>query len=269
MSFKASSILHILGVHQTSYAKTSGHRTDGTQPGGQNANYQNRGNFFVHSGIKGVLTQSTCWPHQLSARFPKYFDGEDKDRRLYFAVRWLYSCHKIRRSRRVNSTGTLDNGMKGNTNVNDSIKKISPSGKVRATEDVFDSSQTQANHQDFQAINHIKSSTSQARFTSESLSTVTSTPASSPKFLLHRLPNSGDTELEVYNFLDSCLPSMAHHFSAFKKYGCNSGEDLLGISTWHPRSIENFLGKLPANDEGEYLSEMEKAHMTNHFLQYF
>lgn len=62
---------------------------------------------------------------------------------------------------------------------------------------------------------------------------------------------------------------MAHHFSMFVKVGCNDAEDLLGISMWHPEMIRGFLGRLPQNDDGEYLTEMEKAHLTNHFSAYF
>lgn len=62
---------------------------------------------------------------------------------------------------------------------------------------------------------------------------------------------------------------MAHHFTAFKTFGCNSAEDLLGISTWRAERIKNFLGMLPPNDYGQYLSEMEKEHLENHFLEYF
>ncbi len=75
--------------------------------------------------------------------------------------------------------------------------------------------------------------------------------------------------MEVYKFLDSCLPSMAHHLPVFLNVGCTNAEDLLGISTWSREVIEIFLGKLPPSEDGGYLSEMEKAHLTNHFLQYF
>ncbi len=78
-----------------------------------------------------------------------------------------------------------------------------------------------------------------------------------------------EAELEIYKFLDSCLPSMAHHLHMFLNFGCTNTEDLLGISTWPRETIEIFLGKLPPSEDGIYLSEMEKAHLTNHFSQYF
>lgn len=55
----------------------------------------------------------------------------------------------------------------------------------------------------------------------------------------------------------------------FLNVGCNNAEDLLGMSMWRPARISEFLGRLPPNDDGECLSEMEKAHLTNHFLEYF
>lgn len=76
-------------------------------------------------------------------------------------------------------------------------------------------------------------------------------------------------ETEILEFLDCCVPSMIHHFPAFIAYGCNSAEHLLGISTWHPQNIEQFLSKIPPNNDGECLNTMDKAHIANHFLSYF
>ena len=82
-------------------------------------------------------------------------------------------------------------------------------------------------------------------------------------------PGSVDVESEIYKFLDSGIPSMAHHLPLLLNVGCTSAEDLLGISTWSRETIEIFLGKLPPREDGGYLSEMDKAHITNHFWQYF
>ena len=121
----------------------------------------------------------------------------------------------------------------------------------------------------------MSASSSMPAFASTSASASTSTGSSVParkSFTFSapsHLPGSMDVESEIYQFLDSCLPSMAHHLFLFLNVGCTNAEDLLGISTWSRETIEIFLGKLPPSEDGGYLSEMEKAHLTNHFLQYF
>lgn len=100
-------------------------------------------------------------------------------------------------------------------------------------------------------------------------STFPSTSMSVPSSSQTSVSAPKDSGSDVFAFLDACMPSMARHLPIFLEFGCKSQQDLLGISTWLPGSIEDFLGRLPPNNNGEQLSEMEKAHLKNHFFQYF
>lgn len=82
----------------------------------------------------------------------------------------------------------------------------------------------------------------------------------------------GDNE-SVYAFLANCVPSMAHLYPLFIKFGCNSEEYLLGVSTWDPDAIERFLRRVasqaPLVGEDMQMGEMDLLILQNHFRGYF
>jgi hypothetical protein len=73
----------------------------------------------------------------------------------------------------------------------------------------------------------------------------------------------------IYEFLDTCLPSMRRHLQSFLDFGCDTSEHLFSMSLWQPAMIQEFLNKLPPSRNGERLTEMEKLIIQNHLLGYF
>lgn len=71
--------------------------------------------------------------------FPKYFKGEHEGRRrLYFATRWLFYCHKKRRYQHMSENRVLNIEKKKNRSAISAKQVKSPTakGKVRVANDV-------------------------------------------------------------------------------------------------------------------------------------
>ncbi|KAF8966252.1 hypothetical protein BDZ97DRAFT_698449 [Flammula alnicola] len=71
----------------------------------------------------------------------------------------------------------------------------------------------------------------------------------------------------VQHFLEMCVPPMGHFFPQFVEFGCSTEEYLLGVSTWPPEQIYEFLKKIfPAQGK---MREMDILILQNHFKAYF
>ncbi|KAF8969110.1 hypothetical protein BDZ97DRAFT_264189 [Flammula alnicola] len=71
----------------------------------------------------------------------------------------------------------------------------------------------------------------------------------------------------VQHFLEMCVPPMGHFFPQFVEFGCSTEEYLLGVSTWPPEQIYEFLKKIfPAHGK---MREMDILILQNHFKAYF
>lgn len=73
----------------------------------------------------------------------------------------------------------------------------------------------------------------------------------------------------IYEFLDTCLPSMTRYLQSFLDFGCDTSDHLFSMSLWQPAMIQEFLNKLPPSRNRERLTEMEKLIIQNHLLTYF
>lgn len=71
----------------------------------------------------------------------------------------------------------------------------------------------------------------------------------------------------LYQFIDSCDPSMAKFYDTFKNFGCVSEIYLQAISRWPVDKIKDFLYMLPPGPTGK-MSDMEILFLTNHFQTY-
>lgn len=74
----------------------------------------------------------------------------------------------------------------------------------------------------------------------------------------------------VAQFLNTCLPPMAHLLKHFVDFGCISEEYLAAVSTWPANKILSFLDQVSerAGDEN-LISDMDKLVLQDHFSSYF
>ena len=71
----------------------------------------------------------------------------------------------------------------------------------------------------------------------------------------------------VENFLNNCVPPMAHFLERFLSYGCRNAQFLRSVSTLPRDGIVRFIRSLPCLDGG-VMSEMEVFLLTENFLNY-
>ncbi|KAF9482873.1 hypothetical protein BDN70DRAFT_874463 [Pholiota conissans] len=234
---------------------------------------------------------------KIKEKYPHIFgDGiQEHEKRMYYAYQYILYVHSLERHKRAKKEkGKKNSKVKGEVNfkprsseslVPEEIrgqapkknKENLPPSSSASRIATMNTQLSQSSSIDVASFSQSSASTADS-FDTPFRTSSTLSSSQKPSMASDHIPKANALSNSyvapvhpVYVFLDTCLPSMAHHFQSVIDFGCSTEEFLFSMSAWEPMKIRHdFLDRLPPNRySGERLTEMEKLVLQNHISTYF